>query len=202
MFSPASTTRSLFRLSLHSAPPRITHTTLPCAITYHHRTFRLKASASKTAEARYDRYLKILEKKFEAAKERRDQEESDGLQMRTYPLDKDAQSSTNPLFMFGSDGFMTGHNSYFWDHMLSEEQRTRLKKYNINTCRLAGFYLQQDVFPEIPPDEELIAAADAAESTMGSPPHPSMEQLKPRLRHAYRIKKDIDSKHVETFSAQ
>ncbi|SJL01594.1 uncharacterized protein ARMOST_04916 [Armillaria ostoyae] len=184
MFSPASTTRSLFRHGLHSAPPRITRATFPCAITCQHRTFRLKPSASKTAEARYDRYLKILEKKFEAAKERRDKEEADGLQMRTYPLDKDAQSSTNPLFMFGSDGFMSGHNNYFWDHMLSEEQRTRLKKYNISTY------------------EELIAAADAAESTMASPPHPSMEQLKPRLRHAYQIKKDIDSKHVETFSAQ
>ncbi|KAG7445890.1 uncharacterized protein BT62DRAFT_1006073 [Guyanagaster necrorhizus] len=186
MFSPASTTitLSLLRHGLQSIP-FITRSAAPRVITCHHRTFRLKASGSKTAAARYDRYLKILEKKFEAAKERRDREEKDGLQIRTYPLDKDADSSTNPLFMFGSDGFMNGYNTYFWDHILSDEQRTKLKSYNITTY------------------EELIAAANAAESIMASPPHPRMEQLKPRLRHAYQIKKDIDSKHtchLESFA--
>lgn len=65
------------------------------------------------------------------------------------------------------------HSFYFWEKVLSAEDRRDLMSYGIRSL------------------DELYATYQAAQGTMTKPPYPSVEHLEPRLRFAHQMYNSI-----------
>ncbi|KAF9036128.1 hypothetical protein BDZ89DRAFT_1061959 [Hymenopellis radicata] len=158
----SSITRSLLRNSIISS--HISPNSPRCDVTCR-RFIRLKPQSGPTASARYDRYLRVLTKQFDAAKKKRDEEEKRAAEPGRGPTKKEMKASAKEAESRAFDE----ENSYFWKTTLNDTQKALLKTFNINNF------------------SELCEASDAAERQLRSPPYPDIGQLRPRLRHAYTI---------------
>ncbi|KAG5654489.1 hypothetical protein H0H81_001988 [Sphagnurus paluster] len=143
--------------------------TVPC-IVQQSRTVRTKRGTDfyTNAQRQDERLLKRLEAQLANAQARlkREEEEAEELQRQQHQHGSRAATKESG----------ENHNVYFWDKVLSNEDRAKLAKHGIKTF------------------DELYFLHSEAEAAMSQPPHPSVENLQPRLRVAYEMYSSIPQK--------
>jgi hypothetical protein len=81
------------------------------------------------------------------------------------------------------------HGFYFWEKVLTAEDRKDLASHGINSCESG---VVPAILPDLPhPVDELYTVYQAAEDTMTKPPYPKLELLEPRSRFAYQMYQSI-----------
>ncbi|KAJ8086389.1 hypothetical protein AAF712_002158 [Marasmius tenuissimus] len=128
---------------------------IPSSVRYYRR---VKGLTGSTSDARDERLLKKLEAQLAAVKEQMKAEEDDAMGV----LEKHANNSQ-----------AEGHNAYFWERTLTEDDRKQLEKLEIKSM------------------EDLQKAYHEADIAMTTPPFPSLESLEPRLQVAHELHKLI-----------
>ncbi|GLB33559.1 hypothetical protein LshimejAT787_0104430 [Lyophyllum shimeji] len=134
------------------------------------RTARTKRSTNFYVNARRqdERLLKRLEAQLEIAqaKLKREEEAAEALQ-------KQQLHHKDPA---AAQAFGQNHNAWFWDKVLSQEDRVKLAKHGIRNF------------------DQLYSLQAEAEMATKKPPYPSIEALEPCLRVAHEIYASIPRK--------
>ncbi|KAK7060336.1 hypothetical protein VNI00_001101 [Paramarasmius palmivorus] len=121
---------------------------------------RIKTGLSSTSDARDEAVLKKLEAQLAELKKRMKQEEEDAANIANqYSKDKESE--------------FENHTAYFWQRILSKEDRKQLASHEINSM------------------DDLEAAYHEADIKMTTKPFPKLEQLPPKLQLAHELHKSI-----------
>ncbi|KAK2466492.1 hypothetical protein APHAL10511_002134 [Amanita phalloides] len=114
---------------------------------------------------RDERLLKRLEAQLAAVQGKIKDEDEEMARL----LQKYKKRGSSP----GTDSDLQEHNAFFWEKILSKDERRTLASHDINSL------------------DELASVHEAVQSKLSQPPHPKIEDLDSKSQYAYEIYQSI-----------